>query len=61
MTHKAKWDCLVLICSIIGIVNFMAGGGSGLWSERIIGGICLVGIIIGVCKRYGLSWGVFGK
>lgn len=61
MTNKDKWDCLVFVCSIIGIANFLAGGGSGLLSERIIGGICLVGIIVGVCKRNGLSWGIFRK
>lgn len=61
MTNKDKWDCLVLICSIIGIANFLAGGGSDLLSEKIIGVICFVGITIGVCKRYGLPWGVFRK
>lgn len=55
MTVKGKWDCFILVWSFFALVNFFCGV-SGDIITRLTGGVCLVGIIIGLFGR----WGLFG-
>lgn len=50
MTAKNKWDLVTLGCSFVAIINLYT------IDSKVVAGICLFGIIVGICNHFDLSW-----